>query len=260
MTLKRTDGIGAGKDIKPGRVRRMLRMLARGRQELSDLVVDALLYSRERLRGRSFGSFYAEKMDRLATVAPTRATGRPEAKRFQFEYLRKHGLAESTRILDYGCGTAAAGIHMVKFLGEGRYTGADISAKVLEVAKQRIADAGLAGRNPRFVHLDDAYLSPLAGLVFDIVWAQSVLTHMPPDDIRRLLRNVRPLLAQGGAFYATFAYIPTGVQQRRIKDWYYGPKEFAELAATERFACRFMEDWQHPDGDVDRLAALTPVG
>jgi SAM-dependent methyltransferase len=220
---------------------------------------DALLFWFYRLRGRSYLEFYASKMDRVAASDPERATGEPNTRRFQLEYMEQHGLRPDARFLDYGCGTVAAGVHFIRYLQTACYVGADISAECIKVGQRRIRDNALLSKTPVLVHLPGGSMRPLAGRQFDIIWAQSVLTHLPPPAIEQLLRDLRALILPGGAFYATFAYDADGPVQRRIKDWYYTEAFFQEVAQRTGYRVEPMRDWQHPDSDRDRLLRFLTV-
>jgi SAM-dependent methyltransferase len=226
----------------------------RGRQAL----LDASTYAIHRLRGGDYVGFYAKKMDRLATHSPERATGTPENRRFQIDYLRTHGLIPDSYMLDLGCGTVAAGVHFVGYLDAGRYVGADISRQCLDVGGRRLAEAGLSNKEAALVLLPGGSLAPLAGKAFDIIWAQSVLTHMPPEDIRRMLTAARSLLRPGGLFYATFAFDPAGVRQRKTKDWYYSEDAIGRIAHETGYDAEVLRDWRHPASAQDKLLKLSP--
>jgi ubiquinone/menaquinone biosynthesis C-methylase UbiE len=201
-------------------------------------------------------------MDRLAKQDPASATGFPEIQRFQFDYAIQHGLIRpSASFLDYGCGTAAPGLSFIEYFDEGKYVGADISTNCLNAAKRRIHDANLEGKRPELIHLPGGSLESLRGRRFDILWAQSVFTHMQPDDIRILIRAIlRDHMHESSVFYAT--YVITDGPARRsnhLKDWYYHFSFFEEMAASEGFSVEQMPDWHHPEpADLSRLIKITP--
>lgn len=217
------------------------------------------LFTRYWLIGRSYTSFYARMMD--MRVRRHRQWGLNLEKGFQLAYLKAHGLTTDMRFLDYGCGAVAAGRHFMEYLEEGRYVGVDISPDVLEEGRRRTAEWGLMSKNPTLL-LDDGTLSSLAGRQFDIIWAQSVLTHMPPEDIERLLRKIPPLMSDSGAFYATISRDDRRVRSRRMKDWFY-PVSFIQQAAQDGgLTATVMPDWRHPndpDG-IDTLVRFTRAG
>lgn len=216
---------------------------------------DSRLYWFYRLTGRSFSDYYAARMDAIAATTPESATGRPEEKRFQTEYLMSQGMERGNRLLDFGCGTGSAAVGLVDYLNPGCYVGADISERCVEVARQRMIDEQLADKKPHFLHLSDE--ETLNGQ-FDFIWAQSVLTHVPPDDMPGLLERVIPLLKSNGRFYATFAYTDGEPVHYKYKDWFYPPTFFDELCRNLPLTCEIMDDWVHPTAPIDRMVCFSP--
>jgi SAM-dependent methyltransferase len=204
-----------------------------------------LLYWRHRVIGRSYRRFYARMMDQRIRERPDWGLDLP--KRFQLEYLIRQGLEPGSTLLDYGCGAVAAGLHMIEYLNPGGYTGVDISEGVLEEALRRVRRAGLADRRPTLWHLTRGSLHDLPRLPRDFVWAQSVLTHMPPDDVRELLALLPAYLAPKGRVFATITRGQKSVEQRNLKDWRYSLTTIADVARDCGFALRICTDWQHPD-------------
>lgn len=217
---------------------------------------DSRLYWLCRLTGRSFADYYAARMDRIAQSSPETATGRPEEKRFQLDYLVTQGLTPGSTLLDFGCGTGSAAVSFVGYLNGGNYVGADISASCLDVARGRMQNHQLQDRRPEFVHLAGGSLGCLGQRQFDFIWAQSVLTHMPPEDIGMLLRRLVSLMNPGSQFYATFAYTDGQPLQYRYKDWYYNQRFFEEVVQDLPLECSFMLDWQHPSSPIDRMVCF----
>jgi SAM-dependent methyltransferase len=206
---------------------------------------------------RNYATFYAARMDRLATINSETACGTPSEKGFQIDYLIDHGLKEQSTLLDYGCGTASAGVLFIDYLNAGKYIGADISRECLEAGERRIESLELSDKQPRLIHLPGGSLEALQGHSFDIIWAQSVLTHMPPYDIKKLLVNIRKHMHPSGVFYATFAFTQGKPKRRLFKHWYYNSQFFLELANEVSLECELMPDWRHPDTESDKLIKLT---
>lgn len=217
---------------------------------------DAALLWQVRRRGGSYADFYAAKMDRKARKIGVEVNGRPEDKAFHLVFLRQQGLQPSMDMLDYGCGAAAAGVSFIGFLDRGRYTGADVSQECLTLAAARLGSAGLSDKRPAFVHLPSGSLTPLEGRQFDIIWAQSVLTHMPPDLIATLFSAASRMLRPDGVFFATFAYSAHPRGQSRVKNFDYHTTELQTLAAQAGLAATVVETWVHPAGGNDKMLQL----
>jgi surface carbohydrate biosynthesis protein len=216
-----------------------------------------LQYLRHRVLGRSYRRFYARMMDQRIRERPDWGLDLP--KRFQLEYLVQHGMQPGSTLLDYGCGAVAAGLHMIEYLQPGHYTGVDISEGVLAEALRRVRAADLARKRPTLWHLTHGRLTDLPALPRDFVWAQSVLTHMPPDDIRELLGLLPAYLAPGGRVFATITRGEREVEQRSLKDWRYSVAAIEEIARSGGFSVKAHADWRHPHDPegLDTMLELT---
>ena len=50
---------------------------------------------------------------------------------------------------------------------------------MLKLASERVEHFGLGDKAPSFLHLPGGSLEPIRNKKFDVIWAQSVLTHLP---------------------------------------------------------------------------------
>jgi len=188
--------------------------------------------------------FYADRQNQLMAAFPD--MWERDGMRWQFEYLRKQGLARTDRFLEYGCGSASAGKHVIDYLEPGKYVGVDISSQSIEIGREIIRQHGLDAKAPALHVLPDGAVDCLAGLQFDVIWAQSVLTHTPPPVTEQILANVAPLLAPEGRFFSTIARIESGIRQVQFHRWYYDIAYFEETAPRLGYDLRVLDDWEHP--------------
>jgi SAM-dependent methyltransferase len=102
------------------------------------------------------------------------------------------------RILDVGCGTGIYLVHAVT-AGGPQLTGlgVDLDAAVVDLARQRLADAGLAERFQ--VRHADVRTAELPAASFDLVLLFQNIYYFAEDERPGLLRRLRELLAPGGA-------------------------------------------------------------
>ena len=121
-------------------------------------------------------------------------------RRFQIDFLRKHGLEANHRLVDIGCGTLRGGIPLIKLLQTGHYTGIDVREEVLELAREELREAGLEDKQPNLIHS-----TALSTLELDnkteYMWAFAVLIHMDDDALNGCLSFVAKHLTPDGAFY-----------------------------------------------------------
>jgi len=108
-------------------------------------------------------------------------------------------LAVSTgeTVLEIGSGP---GVSLVEFARAarrgGRVVGIDISARMVDVAAQRIANAGLAGRVD--LHVGDASRLPFADDAFDAVFMSFTLELFDTPELDVVLGECRRVLRAGG--------------------------------------------------------------
>jgi len=214
---------------------------------------ESIWYALHKLTGSSYVAYYARRMDSIVSRNPD--WGLSLDRSYQLAYLRKHGLAREMAMLDYGCGALAAGILFIQYLDASKYFGVDISSKVLAEGRRRLRMQGLEHKKPTLVHLTGLSLSELEGRRFDVIWAQSVFTHMPPEDIRAALAQLRLLMDADSRLYATYAWCAQGPVQSRYKDWYYHPSYFSDAAKVAGLTVEQMADWRHPadPAGLDRM-------
>jgi SAM-dependent methyltransferase len=122
----------------------------------------------------------------------------------QLEFLQEQGLKPEHYLLDVGCGPLRGGVHFIGYLEPSHYYGVDKNAKVLETARElELKRYGVEDKNPTLVAMDNFEFTRL-GQTFDYMWAQSVFTHLPLNNIIRAVVNAEQVLKPGGRFLATF--------------------------------------------------------
>jgi len=122
-------------------------------------------------------------------------------RRFQIDFLLKHGLEAHHRLIDIGCGTLRGGIPLIELLDKGHYTGIEVRANVLELGRDELNQTGLEHKEPNLVH-SPGVTSLELGYQAEYIWAFAVLIHMDDDALNGCLSFVSRHLAPGGLFYA----------------------------------------------------------
>jgi SAM-dependent methyltransferase len=229
------------------------------RQKISTMLiyyVETILYVKHKLLKTSYADYYAERMDIQIKIKPN--WGLDLNKRFQVDFLVNNGIINtSTRFLDYGCGALSAGTYFIKYLNKNKYFGVDVSKGVLKEGLKRIENSGLSGKNAQLRQIPSGVIEPIVELgTFDIIWAQSVLTHMPPKDIEFLLSKLPILLKDtDSSFYATFAITDGDPVQKKYKDWYYSIGYLSAIAKNSGLIFDVNTDWSHPE-DIEKIDTL----
>ncbi|HEV7449292.1 MAG TPA: class I SAM-dependent methyltransferase [Candidatus Paceibacterota bacterium] len=198
---------------------------------LKEKLSDYLLLVRN--RNKPYISYYRDVMRRDTLKNPIRAVGMvaDDIGERQLGRLKKHGLLPQHTLFDFGCGRLRGGVAIIRYLDASNYFGNDISPEILAYAREIIeADPALYIKNPRLYLTDDLSFKEVAGKTFDYVHAQSVLSHMPPEDISELFKNVRHILRPESKFIASYFPSKTGAiyPRNQQRDFHYPFSWFVE--------------------------------
>ena len=108
-------------------------------------------------------------------------------------------IGSSDEVLEIGCGTGRIGVHLAPYCRS--WVGADVSAKMIEYAQQRLRDHP----NATFKLLNGYDLGGLADESVDVVYCMAVLMHLDEwDRFRYISDSYRVLRASGRAYFDSF--------------------------------------------------------
>jgi SAM-dependent methyltransferase len=218
---------------------------------------DYLLEYAFRMTGRRWVEFYAFRMNRAARNAtPDRVSAEyVDRAELQARYLQRKGLAAGHTLLDYGCGVMRL-LPWVRPLGV-RYVGVDISQERILTGNAMLRERGIAASDYEALPIRGHDLAELGAQRFDFAWAQSVYTHMPPDEARRSMAGIRAVLKPTGRFLLTFSPSSTGkLIRKNQKDWWYTPDLIRVCGERAGFEVVIEPSWDDPQGGM--VAELRP--
>ena len=118
-------------------------------------------------------------------------------KTFKTALVKQAGLEKGHRVLDIGCGTATLTILIKRTCGDCKVLGLDSDPAILEVARRKIARAGL---NIRLIH-GTATVLPFPDSAFDRVFTSLVLHHLSLEDRAHALKEILRVLKPGGELH-----------------------------------------------------------
>lgn len=204
--------------------------------------------TRWRYRNRSYTEFYSRIVDHHAGIDPKKAVGGKweEIGELQFDFLREQGLEPHHTLLDVGCGCLRGGRLFIRYLEPGHYHGIDISPKILGAAREQVRELGLEDREPNLRLVADLELQAFPGRTFDFLLAQSVLTHMPLDNVADLLRNVPRVMGPESRFFATFWERGEEVFTPDHRNFFFPFRVLRDLATEAGLEARRLDSYDHP--------------
>ena len=136
-----------------------------------------------------------------------------EIGKVQIDFMVGQGLKPDDVFVDVACGSLRAGCHFISYLDPDNYLGIDHHRWLIKAElKHELPKPVRREKRPEFV-ISKAFefgkftKRPKLGL------AQSLFSHLTPDDIHLCLTNLRDAMQTGGHFYATF--VPNGVMLGR---------------------------------------------
>jgi hypothetical protein len=174
--------------------------------------------------------------------------------RLQFEFMLNHGLQESDVFLDVGCGSLRGGVHFIRYLNRGHYLGLEREEGLIKEGLQReLGDKMLRQRAPEFVissHFEFHKFSKQPTCAV----AQSLFSHLSPDDIQLCLKNLRNFALTGCVLYATF-FECDRPQENYSKShshlsFFYTRLQMETFGQSQGWKPSYIGNWKHPGGQA----------
>jgi len=206
------------------------------------------------LKKKKYSEYYSIRMDKLLK---NNTIWGLKGKEFHLDYLKLHGLKKNMSFLDYGCGAINSGRFFINYLNTSKYIGVDISKEAINLGKRRVINFNLSQKKPRLIYLTTLDDISLLNQNIDIVWGQSVLTHMPPEDLLLFLQKIKIFLNSNFKIYLTFSFDKNGPVQKNFKDWYYNNFFLEKIGKENNYKVNFLKDWKHPLSDIDKLVQFS---
>jgi len=125
-----------------------------------------------------------------------------------FDFLRRQGLRPSQYVLDVGCGSLAAAIHLLPYMEQSHYWGFEKNMELFVAGVQvELPRAGVAPERGHFIVNDDFDLAE-APHEFDFAIASALLRRLSLNTIARAFAAVIRKLSPAGRFYVTWTDVP----------------------------------------------------
>jgi ABC-type polysaccharide/polyol phosphate transport system ATPase subunit/SAM-dependent methyltransferase len=142
------------------------------------------------------------------STKPT-AGGPPAADQgaWVFDFLRRQGLQPSNYVLDVGCGSLPAAIHLLPYMEQSHYWGFDRNVELFVAGVQvELPKAGVRPERGHFVLNEDFDLTEIPH-TFDFAFSTLFLRRLSLNSIARCFASVVRKLSPGGRFYVTWTNV-----------------------------------------------------
>ncbi len=113
-------------------------------------------------------------------------------------YLRRFGIREQDRLVDYGCGSLRVGGHFIRYLQPGHYFGLDVTMDFIELGIAEIGEELIREKVPRFGPLEEGAIAEAADFAPDWVISTSCVFQIHPEDKPDFFRNIKRIAHRPG--------------------------------------------------------------
>jgi|TARA_R110001592_G_scaffold1063_12_gene6398 SAM-dependent methyltransferase len=172
-----------------------------------------------------------------------------------YDFLIEKGLQSNNVFLDVGCGAIRTGQHIIPFLNPNNYFGIDRMPELIEFGLNEVLDKEVIfHKGPKF-SVNNNFDCSFVDKPIDIVWCQSLMSHLTEKDIKLCLNNVKETLAPRGKIY--FTYFQKGGMSREDsrnqqthskKDLQYNQKVMDQIVNECGLQTEFNGRIGHPRG------------
>lgn len=169
--------------------------------------------------------------------------------KLQYHFLVAQGLRHDHKFLDVACGALRLGQYLIPFLDEGCYLGIEGERELVKAGREYELFFKLAGaKKAKFAFNYDFDISALGN--FDFAIAQSLFTHLNPEDIAKCFSQLAPYANDGAKFFVSYfegdsAGNPIEPSHAQM-GWNYTVDTLAELARPSGWKVTRIGDWGHP--------------
>jgi hypothetical protein len=176
-----------------------------------------------------------------------------EIGKLQFDFMVGRGLAPEHVFVDVACGSLRGGVHFIKYLDPGNYLGIEKERTLVQRGLTReLPRAVRKQKRPEFV-ISDSFEFERFSRRPQFSLAQSLFTHLVPEQIELCLRNLRAFAPGKHEFYATFSSGDSAANPAEsddLKRFAYEPEELAGMGERTGWRSDYIGDWGHPRGQL----------
>lgn len=178
--------------------------------------------------------------------------------KLQFDFLCSQGLLPEHTLYDIACGSLRAGIHFIPYLDKENYCGIDREAELISSGLNKELDPIVYTKKTPQLVVSSAFEFSKFSKQPDFAIAQSLFTHLIPQDICLCLRNLLVVAKKTTQFYATFDEegvtpksqirqgLPNPPWSHSNLTFYYHIIDMEAFAKSSGWKFHYIGDWGHP--------------
>ena len=160
------------------------------------------------------------------------------------EMLKSHGLKTSHRFLDVGCGCFRIGESIIDYLDKNKYYGIDGRGDYIDAGLHHLDEVKLLKKEPETLVSWEFNFEDFEVDKFDYMLAQSVITHVPEEEVVKLFRKVEQHLDKKGKAFFSFLE-----GQRTDKESYFWSRDdLKKFLFNTNLIFNYVGSWNHPKG------------
>lgn len=176
-----------------------------------------------------------------------------EIGKLQFDFMVGRGLAPEHVFVDVACGSLRGGVHFIKYLDPGNYLGIEKERSLVRSGlTHELPRAVRKEKRPEFV-ISDAFEFSRFSKRPRFAIAQSLFTHLVPEQIELCLANLHAFVGDDHEFFATFSSGDSAAnpsQSDDLKRFTYTPEELAAMGERTGWRSDYIGEWGHPRGQL----------
>ena len=121
-----------------------------------------------------------------------------------YDFLRREGLETFHYVLDVGCGSLPAAVHLLPFLQPDHYWGLEQDDRLVQAGLAiELPRAGISATHAHFL-INETFMLGAIPCSFDFVIANSLFAYLPFNKVAMCIAGVVRTLKPAGRFYATW--------------------------------------------------------
>lgn len=184
-----------------------------------------------------------------------------EMGELQFKFLVSHGLRPEHVCLDIACGSLRAGVRLIPYLDTGHYLGLDIADELIRHGRDvELGPALNYLKKPELI-VSDAFQFDRFSRRPDYAIAQSLFTHLTPEDVGLCLQQLRRVATPTLQFFASFHEAPVATSNPSTSDphtrFAYTAGEMEQMGEAAGWRIEYLGEWNHPRGQ--KMLRFRPI-